>query len=246
MKPIYFNPGDAVKKAFDLLKENFLIHVFVFFVAFAFQMVFAAWGSKNMLLFLLQILVSIVASLFITGYAIKVVRHEKFGLNEVIAQSVTLKKILNYALYSIIILILIYGIVFFILLLTMGTAGMKDLLKLDVDFGQLSLFSILMFLILIAVIIYLSIRLMFVVYFIVDENIDFIGAMSKSWEITRGHVGNLFILYIFAVLLMILGFLMFIIGIFITAPIVYFALAVAYETLRKKLYPAENEIAQTA
>jgi len=72
---------------------------------------------------------------------------------------------------------------------------------------------------------YLAIKYQFVPYLIVDKNMDVIEAFKKSGKMTDGSKWNLFLLTILLVIIIFLGFLAFIVGIFVALPI---AMAVAY------------------
>jgi hypothetical protein len=65
-------------------------------------------------------------------------------------------------------------------------------------------------------------------FYVVDANMGPIAALQASWNATRGHKGNLFVLGLVAFGLAIAGFLMLCVGWLVTVPIGYIALTVAY------------------
>ncbi len=69
--------------------------------------------------------------------------------------------------------------------------------------------------------IYLALRLQFFQAFIIEENAGIIESLHKSWEITRGQVLPLFILALVMIGIMILGCILFGIGIFVAVPLIY-------------------------
>jgi len=78
---------------------------------------------------------------------------------------------------------------------------------------------------------YLAIKYQFVPYLIVDKNMDVIEAFKKSGKMTDGSKWNLFLLTILLVIIILLGFLAFIVGIFVALPIAMVAVAYVYRKL---------------
>jgi hypothetical protein len=68
--------------------------------------------------------------------------------------------------------------------------------------------------------IYLAIRLQFYTMSIVEEDAGIISSLKRSWEITKGHGGRLFLLLLVCTGLGLLGVIAFIIGIFIVYPLI--------------------------
>jgi uncharacterized membrane protein len=81
----------------------------------------------------------------------------------------------------------------------------------------------------------LSIRLGFFDYLIIDRNSRIIESLKKSWEITRGNVWNLFLLYILLGLINLLGFFALIVGLFWSIPTTMIAEAFVYRKLSSEL-----------
>ncbi|MDR1937942.1 MAG: glycerophosphoryl diester phosphodiesterase membrane domain-containing protein [Tannerellaceae bacterium] len=69
--------------------------------------------------------------------------------------------------------------------------------------------------------IYLYIRMMFFQAFIVDEDTGIIESIRKSWEITKGQVLPLFLLGLLSIALIVAGTFLFIVGLFVTVPLIY-------------------------
>lgn len=80
--------------------------------------------------------------------------------------------------------------------------------------------------------IYLSVRLMFAPYIkSVHPEKSLSECFSQSWEMTKDHFWDLFLLGIVAVLILFVGFLLCCVGILFTMVIYYFIFGVAYEQL---------------
>ena len=67
---------------------------------------------------------------------------------------------------------------------------------------------------------YLAIRLQFFIASIVEEDTGIITSLKRSWDITKGQEASLFLLLLVEIALTLLGLICFIIGIFVTSPLV--------------------------
>ncbi len=79
--------------------------------------------------------------------------------------------------------------------------------------------------------IYLGIRFGFFRFLIVDKEVGPIEAFKISSEITKGVKWNLFLFYLLIAFINLLGFLLLIIGLFVTVPITYLASTYVYRKL---------------
>jgi len=77
-------------------------------------------------------------------------------------------------------------------------------------------------------------RLWFVGFVVVDEAVGPLEAIQRSWDITRGHTLDLFLLFILLVGLNILGIIVFLVGTLVTFPMSGLALAYVYRHLKPK------------
>lgn len=77
-------------------------------------------------------------------------------------------------------------------------------------------------------------RLWFVGFVVVDEQVGPLEAIQRSWDITRGHTLDLFLLFILLVGLNILGIIAILVGLLITLPMSGLALAFVYRHLKPK------------
>jgi membrane-anchored glycerophosphoryl diester phosphodiesterase (GDPDase) len=98
-----------------------------------------------------------------------------------------------------------------------------------------NLIALLGFILLIIPGIIFSIRLGFFDYLIVDKNSKIIESLKKSWEITKGNVWNLFLLYILLGLINLLGVFALIIGLFWSIPTTMIAETFVYRKLSSEL-----------
>ena len=77
----------------------------------------------------------------------------------------------------------------------------------------------------------LAVGLTFVPYLIVDRGAGIVQSLQDSWRLTKGHKLQLFFLMLTLLGLNIVGLLCFIVGILVTVPITWVAVAHAYRTL---------------
>jgi uncharacterized membrane protein len=78
-------------------------------------------------------------------------------------------------------------------------------------------------------------RMQFAFFAVMDTDaLGATGALRRSWELTRGSVWRLIGLSALSALVMLVGLLALCVGIFVAAPVVYFALALAYDHLRAR------------
>lgn len=83
--------------------------------------------------------------------------------------------------------------------------------------------------------IYLALRLQFFQAFIIEENAGIIESLHKSWEITKGQVSPLFILALVMIGILILGCILFGIGIFVAVPLIYMMYGYVFRKLNTPL-----------
>jgi uncharacterized membrane protein len=80
----------------------------------------------------------------------------------------------------------------------------------------------------------LALRLQFVNYLIIDEDLGALTAIDRSWALTRGHTLNLLVFYLLNALISILGFTCLIVGLFAAVPTVAMATTYLYQWLKKQ------------
>ena len=73
-------------------------------------------------------------------------------------------------------------------------------------------------------------RLIFVQYFVIDKKISFDAAIKRSWKITKGNEINLLAFLFAMVIIFVLGFLAFVIGVVVAIPITQLSTAKLYLT----------------
>lgn len=89
--------------------------------------------------------------------------------------------------------------------------------------------------------IYVGIRLMFYQAFIVDDDAFIIESLKRSLEITKGHTLSLFLLALISAGIVIVGFMVFVIGVFAAMPLVALMYCSAFRRLNPYPAPACSE-----
>jgi len=74
----------------------------------------------------------------------------------------------------------------------------------------------------------LACKLAFVPYLVVDRRMDAVAAIKKSWQMTTGYAGTVFLIGLLAIPIFILGLLVFIVGVLVASIWVSSALAYLY------------------
>lgn len=69
--------------------------------------------------------------------------------------------------------------------------------------------------------IYLAIRLQFYSAYIVEEDCGIMESLQKSWKLTEGQVMPLFLLFLAMIGIAIVGCILFFVGLFVAAPLIY-------------------------
>lgn len=90
--------------------------------------------------------------------------------------------------------------------------------------------------------IYLAVRLQFFTAIIVEENGGIISSLKKSWEITNGQFVPLLLLFFTMLGIIILGTLLFVVGLFVAIPLIFMMYAYVYRKLSAPVLPEESEV----
>lgn len=83
-------------------------------------------------------------------------------------------------------------------------------------------------------------KLAFVPYLVMDKNMETVEAVKKSWEMTNGHTGTIFLIGLLAIPIAIMGLLLLIIGLIPASMWIEGAFAAIYYNVDKQLNPVED------
>jgi len=150
------------------------------------------------------------------------------------------------AVYSLAIMPITYGIDYVYLKLVRGEKfevadvfkGFKDN-YLEVILSGLLVFAIVAggFILLIIPGIIFACKLVFVPYIVMDKQMDAISAVKKSWDMTTGHTLTIFLMFLLAIPIFILGLICLIVGVVPAAMWISSAFASFYHSVDKSLEP---------
>lgn len=79
--------------------------------------------------------------------------------------------------------------------------------------------------------IYLALRLQFYSFYVVDKNAGVTDSLKMSWDKTRGKVLDLFLFVLLLIVLNIVGALALLVGLLVTIPVSFIAVALLYRKL---------------
>lgn len=88
--------------------------------------------------------------------------------------------------------------------------------------------------------IYLALRLQFFTMFIVEEDAGITDSLKRSWEITKGQGLPLFMLFLTTLAIILVGMIIFFIGIFLAFPILLMMQCYVYRKLNSPLQHLEE------
>ncbi len=87
-----------------------------------------------------------------------------------------------------------------------------------------------------------AIKLSFVPYLVIDKKLDAVEAVKTSWDMTTGHSGTLFLMFLLAIPIFLLGLILLIVGIFPAIIWITAAFAAMYHAVDLRGNPPkENE-----
>jgi uncharacterized membrane protein len=93
--------------------------------------------------------------------------------------------------------------------------------------------------------IYLALRYMFCVCFIVDDNSGPLESLVQSFHLTKGSLAKIILILLISIALIALGFIALLIGIVITYPLVNIILVVTYRKLVYSHMDVDDDVAET-
>lgn len=134
------------------------------------------------------------------------------------------------------------GVIYFMIKIARGdNAELKDIFEAFNHYGSALLMMILLgliigigFLLLIIPGIILGLRLYYTPFILIDQKLGAVDAIKASWEMTRGHGGQVFLMFLLGIPIMIGGMIALIIGIIPASLWMSLAFAVFYTQLNPR------------
>ena len=177
---------------------------------------------------LLMFLISVLIGMYFSGYFIRHAQNRFKGFGDLFKDVFTGKKIGNYFLAFILIVLVAVGlsVVFAILNFTLAVA-INSPFVMAIGYILFILF-----------IFYLYARLYFALFLVVDKGAGAVDAIEQSWEQTKGNEGQIILFFILSILLAILGLILFIVGLLFMVPVIF----LAYSWFYVQLFDTEDAV----
>lgn len=229
-----FSIGEVLRSSWEVFKKNwqglyvvFLVLVLLSFVpAFLSSTLVKNAPAASILVSLLSWILSLVTALGMVKVALKVVDGEKAEVADLFYAVKKLSLVGKYFLTSI-----IFGLVFFGAVVPIGLlVGVVTYLARGADLR--ALWAVLA-VVALPLFVYVSVRLQFWVYVLVDKELWGVDALKSAWGMTKGMALNLILFAIVLFLLNLAGLLLFVVGLLVTVPVSVLAMATVYRKILK-------------
>ena len=227
------NIAAAYKSAWRLTKEHFIVSagLILAYLAISFFLgLFVSYDATGVFIYLLSIAVTLIWQLGIIRISIDAVDGEapRFG-----AFQESLPRMLNFIIFNII--TLAFYVISSVIIILVGALSCNIPLTTLASASVEAMATIYMWIIIAFIpLIYISIRLFFAPYLLVDRNMGAIEAIKMSWKATETMQGKIFLFILFNLLFCILGIICFVVGIFVT----YMLLIYASASLYRQVFPS--------
>jgi len=217
---------------FQVLVVLGIVLVVNFILRFLFDSFVGTALSLQTILLVLLVVLFIIFEIFlqigVIKQALNVVRGGKIQLNKLFSHSdYFIRIIIGWIVYGL--SILVFTILALLPFFVLGTVT-----------GFQFLF-ILGFFVSLVVCIYTILTLGFARFVVIEQGSGPLQSLRISEEITRGSRGKLFLFFVLAGLLNLVGFLLLFLGLIVTIPVSFFALIWVYDQLLKKRLTAEQK-----
>lgn len=236
--------SDVIKDAWELAKNNFWILIgftavqFVFIFIITAVMTAVLGGASGAGVLIQNILLSLFDAFFtVAFYQVFFKLIDEPGDAEFPDFVPNIVKAINFLIVK-----LIIGLVLVFLIAIISSVYFINTPEIQIDAENPFSWDMLPVFALIAIpIVFFTIRLCFVVCFIVDQDSGSSESISQSWTITKGHFWFIFVLFLIMLGLNILGAMAFLMGLLFTVPFSSIILIIAYRHMVNS-YTDEEEI----
>ena len=221
------SPFVAIKTGWQCTKEHFIVSlglVLAYTVISTLLSFIPAEGSVGVIALLLDFFISMIWSLGFVRLSIDVVDGEepRFGVFKEV-----LPRLWHYVVLTIIMSIFI--LIPACAIIGIGAASCSVSITTLSAFDPTAISTMSLWVLLACVpVIYLSIRLIFAYYLLVDRGVGPIEAIKMSWKASYPVQGRIFIFLLLAFLVCIVGVLCFFVGVFVSVIIIMYAQGALY------------------
>ena len=221
------SPFVAIKTGWQCTKEHFIVSlglVLAYTVVSTLLSFIPAEGSVGVIALLLDFFISMIWSLGFVRLSIDVVDGEepRFGVFKEV-----LPRLWHYVVLTII--MSIFMLIPACAIIGIGAASCSVSITTLSAFDPTAISTMSLWVLLACVpVIYLSIRLIFAYYLLVDRGVGPIEAIKMSWKASYPIQGRIFIFLLLAFLVCIVGVLCFFVGVFVSVIIIMYAQGALY------------------
>lgn len=228
-----FSISEVLKSSWGAFKKNWQSFYVVFLVLILVSIVpsfLSSLFSKNLpalsiLVSLVSWVLSVVTGLGIIKVALDVADGKKAEVSELFFAMKNLALVGKYLLTS-----LLFGLIFVGATLPIALAAfIGAILKLDSQIGTTLL--VLVGAVVLVGAIFVSIRMQFWMYVLVEKRIWGMEVLKVSWAMTRGMVLNLILFSLVLALVNIVGAVLLLVGLLVTVPVSMLAMATVYRRM---------------
>lgn len=220
-----FSVPEAISNGWQLTKKYFIISLGLILAFGVVSCLLSFLGERSVaigwIVQLVNIVISVTFSMGMIRITVDAVRGEepRFG-----AFKDVFSRFLPYLGMNILVSIL--ALVPFVIIFSIGVVIVGG----SVIMGDPDVIFELWWLLLLALIpvIYVSIRMFFAPYLLVDGNKGVMESIKMSWNVSAPMQGKIFLFYVVTLLVMILGFICLFVGIFVALLIIVYAQAYIY------------------
>ncbi|WP_418495820.1 hypothetical protein [Coprobacter sp.] len=229
MKDVSFSQSMMFRKSWDFMKKQGVTMVGLY-LAFMVVSVFLSLISGENVTSGRYILGNLLAAILSWGFGMgfgKLILNILDGMEPKMSVFLSIwSRAWTYLKLEILILsvIVVFGLIAFIV----ADFAVKVPLAIS---GFIPLLGYLILAVLIILLCWIMIRISFAGMIILDTELGCMAAVKRSWQITKGYVWQLVLLYLLILLLNILGLLALIVGVFFTIVMSLFISTIAYRVL---------------
>lgn len=227
------NPMAAIKDGWRLTKEHFIVSLGLVLAYMAISLLmgfFPTEGFMGTITMVLNFFIEAVWTLGLIRIAVDVVDGEepRFG-----AFGEVMPRLGHYIVMMVILAVIVLIPASIILAIGAATCGIALTTLASFDLSLLSTMWI--WILLSSVLaIYICLRMFFAPYLLVDRNMGVVEAMKTSWKASEPIQGKILAFLLLSILIVIVGFLCVVVGVFVSAVILIYAQAHFY----RQAFPA--------
>ena len=233
-----FSIAETIKTAWDIIKKNFvtiIIYSAIAFFALGILQVFnfflastSNFGLVVALFFLLMIMQGYTTlGLYKLIFTLIDSEYYEFEFSQIVPK---FRMVVSYVTLSLLLAFVVTTYSFFVVDIWLKAYPLLQEIAKDVG---------------VLVVIYMALRYMFCICFIVDDDSGPIESLQQSFNLTRGNLWKIILILLISIALIFAGLIALLVGLIITYPLVNVILVVTYRKLVYSHQDVDDDIAET-